>query len=157
LSITSHYTFGTKPSIDAVLKIAYILLGEMKKFGAVTILLTAAIIIAGALALTKPQSNTEKETPKPTQATDNYYEYYYGETCPHCANVSEFLETWDKKDQFNIEKLEVYNNQENATSLGLRARECGYDTTQIGVPFVYTPDGQCIIGDTPIIEYFQNL
>lgn len=98
--------------------------------------------------------------PKPTTECIKKvtYELYWGIGCPHCTNVDNFLSTWDKKDKVNITKLEVFQNQSNANKLIQRGNECKLDKSITGsVPLLYTPDGKCISGDTPIIEYFRAL
>ena len=38
------------------------------------------------------------------------YEYYWGDGCPHCKIVADFMETWEGKDKIKITKFEVWNN-----------------------------------------------
>lgn len=85
------------------------------------------------------------------------FEYFWGNTCPHCKNVAEFIENWALKDKIKITKLEVYENQANAKLLGTRAVICKVPKDQIPVPFLVTSSGKCIIGDQPIIEYFKKI
>ncbi|MGB9609174.1 MAG: hypothetical protein ACPL3E_02240 [Minisyncoccia bacterium] len=80
--------------------------------------------------------------------------YFYGQGCPHCAKVDEFLKSNPPK--FNLEKKEVYYNQSNQKDLMAAAQNCGFKTIQIGVPFLWTGK-DCIVGDEPIINYFKNL
>jgi hypothetical protein len=95
---------------------------------------------------------------KPTTSCEKIYELYWGIGCPHCKNVDDFLSTWDKKDTVQITKLEVQQDQANGVQMLKRAKSCGIDTTQgVGVPLLYTPDGKCLNGDTPIIDYFKSL
>lgn len=124
----------------------------MKRFPAITILLTILIIIIGALSF--------KSSSQPALTEDlqqDIYEYYWGETCPHCETVQEFLDSWEGEEGINLDKKEVYNNQQNTLLLTKRAAECGLRENNIGVPFLYTPEGECIIGDQPIIDYFKKL
>lgn len=85
------------------------------------------------------------------------FEYFWGNTCPHCTNVAEFIETWVFKDKIKITKLEVYDNRDNARLLGEKAVVCKIPKDQIPVPFLVTSSGKCIIGDQPIIEYFKKI
>lgn len=95
---------------------------------------------------------------KPTSGCEKVYELFWGEGCPHCKNVDEFLSTWEKKDTVKIEKLEVQQNQANSATMLKRAKNCGLDTSKgLGVPFLFTSDGKCFVGDTPIIDYFKSL
>ncbi len=82
--------------------------------------------------------------------------YFYGQTCPHCANVEKFFEENEIEKKIKLEKKEVYYNKDNAAKLLSIAKEkCNFKENEIGVPFFW--DGQkCIIGDEPIINYFKE-
>ena len=72
--------------------------------------------------------------------------YYYGNTCPHCAVLNDWLEENKIADKVKFAKKEVYSNQQNSLELQSAAKECGLDTSSIGVPFVYAR-GECFIGE----------
>jgi len=115
---------------------------------------SAVILLGGVFFFTKNQGNAMPlSTPPPITS----YEYFWGDGCPHCANVEEFMKTWEKKDQTNIQKLEVWSNRENAQLMQERAKSCGIAPSGMGVPFLVTPEGKCLSGDTPIIELFKSL
>ncbi len=82
---------------------------------------------------------------------------FYGETCPHCKIVEEYMLENGTREKLEFKELEVYNNKSNAALLTQTAKNCGLDTaTGIGVPFFY--DGEkCLIGDADIIAYFEKL
>ena len=80
---------------------------------------------------------------------------YYGDTCPHCKIVKDFLDSSRAAEKLTWEHKEVYRNSANAAELTKRAEACGLDTRSIGVPFLWA-DGQCLIGDQPIINYFKQ-
>ncbi len=80
---------------------------------------------------------------------------YYGDGCPHCAIVDEFIKENKVEEKVSYEKKEVFNNKENADELTGRAKACGLPTDSIGVPFLW--DGsQCLIGDVDIINFFKQ-
>lgn len=80
---------------------------------------------------------------------------FYGDGCPHCKNVDDFVQQNKVEEKVNFLKLEVFNNQQNAKLLAKKAEICGLDAAQIGVPFLW--DGNtCILGDQDIIIFFQN-
>jgi glutaredoxin-related protein len=85
------------------------------------------------------------------------HEYFWSETCPHCANVAEFMETWEGKDKVQIEKLEVSRSTENAQKFIARGLLCKIPRNQLGVPLLVTPNGECSIGDVPVIDYLKSL
>jgi len=112
-----------------------------------------ALLVGGILFLSPRAENK----PQVESETTTAYEYYWGNGCTHCQKVAEFFDTWDKKDKIVIDKKEVFGNQVNQLLLAKRAQSCGINQNQIGVPFLYTPDGKCLTGDQPIIEFFQSL
>lgn len=80
---------------------------------------------------------------------------YYGDGCPHCAIVDEFVKENKVEEKVPHEKKEVYYNKKNADELASRAKTCGLPTNSIGVPFLW--DGsQCFIGDKDIINFFKQ-
>lgn len=120
----------------------------MKKFLIAVSLATVVIVVGGIFLLSKNQS----PTPPPTG-----YEYYWGDGCPHCKVVDDFLSGWEDRDKLVFEKFEVWNNQANAKRLTERFNTCQTPSLDRGVPLLVTPDGKCIGGDTPIIEKFKEI
>lgn len=65
---------------------------------------------------------------------------FYGETCPHCIEMMPMVEKLEKELGVKVEKLEVWNNEENAKKLEVIDRGlCG------GVPFFYNDANQDFI------------
>jgi hypothetical protein len=79
---------------------------------------------------------------------------FFGEGCPHCQIVDDYIKANGVKGRFQFQELEVFNNRANAALMGKYARQCGLDTSQgLGVPFFW--DGKnCLMGDQDIIKYF---
>jgi len=80
---------------------------------------------------------------------------YYGESCPHCKVVDEFLESNNISAKISYEHKEVFKNKTNSLELEKAARICEISTASIGVPFLYD-NGKCYVGDEPIISFFEN-
>jgi hypothetical protein len=121
----------------------------MNKNIIVIIAVTVILIVGGAYLLTRPAS-------KPNNPTG--YELFWGEGCTHCQNVETFLTSWDKKDQIQISKLEVFNNKANGNKLIEWGQTCNLPKEQLGsVPLLVTPDGKCYSGDTPIIDFLKSI
>lgn len=120
----------------------------MKKFLIIVTVATVLLIAGGIKLLSKP----EVPLSAPTS-----YELYVGEGCPHCKIVEDFLSTWEGKDKVKIDQIEVWYNKENASILQRRAKACGVNPSNMGVPFMVTPEGKCLDGDQPIIDYFKGL
>ena len=79
--------------------------------------------------------------------------FFYGNTCPHCTNVENYLKENPSKIKFR--KLEVFENRENAALMTKYAQNCGLNLDNLGVPFLY--DGKnCLTGDQDIINWFKK-
>lgn len=119
------------------------------KFPLIIGIVTLLIIGGGVFLFSKNQ---------PQKLTlPNSYEYFWKDGCPHCENVAKFLDSWDKKDKVKIDKFDVVTDSQNQDRLFQRASYCKLNTTQLGVPFLFTPEGKCVEGDEPIIDFLKNL
>jgi len=123
-----------------------------KIFIIISALLTFVILIGGVFLLSRKSVQDTPTLPEPIS-----YEYYWSETCPHCANVNDFMNSWNGTDKIKIDKYEVDTSAINRQRLLARGTYCNYPQQEIGVPFLVTPDGLCFSGDQPIINYFKNL
>lgn len=84
--------------------------------------------------------------------------FFYGDTCPHCKNVEDFMAKNKTEEKIKITKLEVYNNADNARLLVSKAKVCKLNTEQIGVPFLWNAENKsCLVGDVDIIKYLQGI
>jgi glutaredoxin len=82
---------------------------------------------------------------------------FYGDGCPHCANVETYISTNGVKNKLNFSELEVFNHPNNAALMAEKAKLCGLNTDQgLGVPFFFTGT-TCLVGDQDIINYFSQL
>ncbi|MFZ5932711.1 MAG: glutaredoxin family protein [Patescibacteria group bacterium] len=120
----------------------------MRKFFIGVIAATLLILGLGVFYATRDAKNT--------LGLPSGLEYYWSTTCPHCAKVQEFLDSWDGASKISLDKKEV-GNPANSGLLVRRASSCNISPTEVGVPFLFTPDGKCIVGDEPIIEYLKGL
>lgn len=126
----------------------------MTKTGIIAIVITIIILVGGAFLIAKPEAPTV--IPEREAGT---YEYFWGNGCPHCAVVSEFYDKWEKKDSIKVNKYEVWYDKDNAKIMEDRFNKCNPvpPKSQMAVPFLITPDGKCLIGDTPIIDLYKSL
>ncbi len=126
----------------------------MNKLGIIAIVVTILILGSGAYLMTRPE--------KPVVIPDkeaNSYEYFWGNGCPHCAVVQEFFDKWEKKDSIKIKKFEVWYDKSNAKIMEDRFGKCNPvpPKSQMAVPFLVTPDGKCLVGDSPIVDHYKSL
>jgi glutaredoxin len=83
---------------------------------------------------------------------------YWGQGCPHCEKVKEYIATNKLDQKIKISLKEVYSNQSNQQELQATAKLCPeIDTSQgIGVPFGFVPSTKkCLYGDQPIIDWLS--
>ncbi|OGM77185.1 hypothetical protein A2188_01440 [Candidatus Woesebacteria bacterium RIFOXYA1_FULL_43_9] len=119
----------------------------MNKTVILAVTATLVILIGGAFLFTRPS----------TLPPITNLEYYWGNGCPHCKVVAEFMDTWDKKDTVKMDKFEVWYNSKNARQFNERVKLCNFTPEEMGVPVLITPDSRCFTGDTPIIDYLKSL
>ncbi len=79
---------------------------------------------------------------------------FYGEGCPHCAQVEKYLQ--DNEPPVKIEQKEIYRHPENAEEFNKICEEHNIGLMNRGVPFLYAED-KCYIGRSQIIEYLENI
>lgn len=121
---------------------------------ALTVGVTILILLGGVYLLTR---NNEGES-NSTDILPSYHQYFWSKTCPHCTNVAEFINTWEGKDVFEMEKIEVNESRENSLIfLDRGTKICKIPRSTLGVPLLVTPEGKCFTGDTLIIEYLKSL
>ncbi len=93
----------------------------------------------------------EKAAEKTIQET---HVLFYGETCPHCHDVLEWMEENQIQDKLSIVTKEVYNDSDNSEQLRLAALSCGMSSS--GVPFLYTFQKDCLVGTPDIISFLAE-
>ncbi|MBU1089693.1 hypothetical protein KKF38_02785 [Patescibacteria group bacterium] len=122
-----------------------------KKLWFTTILFIAVLIFA--VILLSQEEN--KNQPTDQQNTQSQIILFYGDGCPHCVIVEEYIERNDIEEKISFEQKEVYYNKNNANDLTDKAKMCGLPTDNVGVPFLW--DGsECFVGDQEIIEFFKQ-
>ena len=87
--------------------------------------------------------------PREGQAT-----LFYGDGCPHCAKVEDYLKKHNLEN--SVQEKEIYHNPQNAQEFNQICEEKRIDLMDRGVPFLYTDNGECLVGDSQIISYFEN-
>ncbi len=139
------------------------LTGQYTNFGEVTEGLDIAKsmeigdkIISISIDSIEPQTLGEKvevEKVEPTVLEEKPI-LYYGETCPHCHTVLDYLDKEGRRDELIIK--ESWENEANNAELLEKAEECGEDPQRVGVPFLFA-EGKCLIGAPPIIDYLETI
>jgi hypothetical protein len=116
-------------------------------------IITVVLLLGGVFLVTRPKKPVELPPYDPAKLI-----YFWGNGCPHCANVDEFINGWENKDKLEVQKFEVwYNNSNQALMSKLAAEKCDLKPQGMSVPLLIKPDGSCLNGDEPIIEYYKSL
>lgn len=105
-------------------------------------------------------TSSEKDTYKDYPTYDNPdLVFYWGNGCPHCENVENWLNKNNSDKKLKINYKEVYYNQNNQKELLDTAKQnCPeiIENGNIGVPTGFDPiTKKCIQGDAPIIEFLS--
>ena len=65
-------------------------------------------------------------------------DYYYGNTCSHCAEIKPFLEAVEKNNpQLRFNRIEVFANRDNATAMLRAFEQAGVPRDDQGVPAIF--------------------
>lgn len=84
---------------------------------------------------------------------------FWGEGCPHCEKVKDYIKENNLESKVKIVSKEVYYNQDNQEQLEETVKKCPeIDSSQgIGVPLAFdTQNSLCLYGDTPIIKWLES-
>lgn len=118
-------------------------------------ILVGTVVVVGGLIYWGMKDNSNNE---PQVADDpSAIVYYYGEGCPHCKVVNDFLEANPQvKEKVTFEKKEVWSNKQNAAEMERRAKTCNIGSDSLGVPFLYGGDGKCYEGQVDVVNFFKE-
>jgi len=119
------------------------------------IAIITVVIILGGVAFGVYQTGLFEKSEPPAKGDGIIY--FYGDGCPHCKNVADFIAQNKIEEKVNFTKVEVWDNQENRKTFAeVALSKCGYASNQIGVPFIYDGANRCYMGDIDVIDFFKN-
>ena len=132
-----------------------------------TIIIIIAVIIAVAAGFWAWQSGIFAKTPlvpvTPTPLPAGIVEFY-GQGCPHCADVDAWVKANNVDQKVKWTKMEVWYNKNNAALLGqVATQKCNITGNSVGVPFLYDPpglgeaggNGKCYIGEIDVENFLK--
>jgi len=117
-----------------------------------TILFIVVFILSIFVLLQNKDNNTVQDN---QQTEESQIILFYGDGCPHCAIVEEYIKENNIESKIFFAKKEVYHNRENANELADKAKICNLPTDSIGVPFLWE-EKKCYVGDQEIIGFFNQ-
>jgi len=123
------------------------------------IILTIVVIILAGVGFWAWQSGVFTKTPsvavKPAIMPEGII-LFYGDGCPHCKDVEDFMTKNKIEEKVKITKLEVWHNKDNQTILTQVVQKCGIKGDSVGVPFLYDGNGKCYIGETDVPNFLKT-
>ena len=87
------------------------------------------------------------------QESDNCL--FFGKGCLHCAKVKKYFQENGILEKYDIEEKNLSGSAECALEFNKICQDNGIPLGERGIPMLYF-GGQCLMGDTPIIEFFEN-
>lgn len=122
------------------------------------IFIIAIVILAGLVFWGVQSGFFANIFPKPVQpvAITEGIILFYGQGCPHCKNVDDYIAQNKIEDKVKFSQLEVWYNKTNQIMLAEVAQKCDIKAGQLGLPFLYDGVSKCYIGDTDIVNFFKN-
>ena len=87
---------------------------------------------------------------------------FYGDGCPHCKDVEDFIAQNKIDEKVKITRMEVWYNKSNQLTLAQVAQKCGITENSVGVPFLYDPpsgeaggNSKCYIGEVDVPNFLK--
>ena len=139
-----------------------------KVAGIVIIIIILAAIITTVAILTKKDkkdstsnnTNTEqnKTTAREIKSTEDASTIiYYGNGCPHCKKVEEYILSENIDEKIKINMKEIWYNKDNANEISEKADICGMDKEKLGVPLLFDSNTKkCLTGDEDVINFLKE-
>jgi hypothetical protein len=85
------------------------------------------------------------------------YILYYGNGCPHCKIAEEYIIANDFQEKIGICGKEIWSDRTNQNDIIEKAKVCGIELNQLGVPMLWDSSKQkCYVGDQPIIDFLKQ-
>ncbi len=114
-----------------------------------------ALIVLGIIVLVLAAGAGYYYFPKQQSPASGDIILFYGDGCPHCKNVDDFLAQNQIDQKVKFSRLEVFNNEGNQKILLEKVNACRMKTEEVGVPLLW--DGKnCLLGDEDIIKFFKS-
>lgn len=104
------------------------------------------VVVAGIFLAGKKFTNNQE---------DSSLILYWGDACPHCEEVRQFIQSQKMAEKMPLVEKEVYTNSQNNQELLRVAKNCGLPTDSIAAPLLYAQH-RCFVGTTEIISYLSG-
>lgn len=112
-----------------------------------TKLLLLLLSLAGLVLVAAKSANAQQTT---------CVNYFYGQGCPHCAQVEPLISELSDLNEVTLKKYEIYNNRENSLLLDSHFEKYSVPVPKRGIPIVFVGD-KYLVGDKPILNNLKNV
>ena len=112
------------------------------------------LIIAILFFISISEDNKDKDNDNLNLPAGNVL--YYGETCPHCKIVDEFILTNNISSKISFEKKEVFENLNNGPELLRVGKFCKLSSENLGAVPLFYSDEKCYIGSDEVMNFFKS-
>lgn len=119
----------------------------------IVFILVGATYLVTQMVPTKQESTSTAEAQKKFDKTKMYY--FWGDGCPHCAELDKWIKQNNITQKVKFTKLEVWKNAQNAALMNVAVDLCKQPQEGMGVPFVYY-NGKCYVGTVEAQEAFNE-
>lgn len=119
-------------------------------------LITIVLVIIASSAIFIFLTRQGKQEPPANGGEEAKIILFYGQGCPHCAKVEEFINQNKVNEKISFANKEVYYNSQNNQELREKAASCGLPSAGIGVPLLWYDSNKCLVGYDDIINFFNQ-
>ena len=121
-----------------------------------TVLLIIIVVVLSGLLFWALQSGIFSAPAKKAASLPAGIVLFYGQGCPHCKDVDNFITQNKIEEKVKITRLEVWYNKSNQGILAEVAKKCGITADSVGVPFLYDGNGKCYIGEVDVPNFLKT-
>jgi glutaredoxin len=135
---------------------------------AVVLIIAGILIFQGSKGKTTADSNDDSNSttsarapasPSPASTTvpGAIAILFYGDGCPHCEKMEQWLTENKVAEKVKFSNLEVWKDKENSKLLSEKAGICKIADDQVGVPFLFdTVNNKCFVGEVEVQNFFKS-
>ena len=99
----------------------------------------------------KNEENSSKQTVQVDRINNDALILYYGDGCPHCKNIENYIEANLLDQKLNITQKEIWYNKDNSKELESKADICGLNKDTVGIPFLFdSSTNKCYTGEVDV-------
>ena len=119
--------------------------------------LVAAVLLVAATSIFSITALLKERVSPAVNSQNSELVLYYGNTCPHCKVVEDYIAANNIGKKLEISQKEVFQDKANREEFTAKARICKLDMENLGVPMLWdAKNSKCYEGDQPIIDFLKQ-